>query len=266
VGGDAPRIRIEGEELGDAGAVWAPASVAYFARSPSPLVTHTNGLASGNHLVEATLHALYELLERDALSGVSVDGQLRIRERCRAVIPESIPDPELGALVRRVEAHDTKVVLLWVESRVPVHSFWSIFVNRRPAASVSTLNLGAGCHRDPVVAAARAITEAAQSRLAFIHGAREDRVVKPVDGADRVRASPAYRYFDRLAADTPWHALPHVASTDPSLDLFAAYEWLLGELHAVGQRIVRFDLTQPAIGIPVVKVLAPGLGFNRKLL
>lgn len=263
-----PDFRLEwirGAALDDDTPLWAPASLAYFARTPAPLVTDTNGLASGNHLLEASLHALYELIERDALAGLSTNGRLEIRARCRVIDTASITDADLHALIAAITARDSQVVLLWVPSRVPVHTFWAVLLNRRGgAAAVSTLNLGAGCHHDPQVAAARAVTEAAQSRLSFIHGAREDRIAKPVDQASAVQDSPAYRYFERLTADTAWHALP--ASEQLPGDLEQAHEWLVAALSRAGIRAWRFDLTRADLAIPVVKVVAPGLAFNGRLL
>jgi ribosomal protein S12 methylthiotransferase accessory factor len=63
---------VEGEELLSGEKVWLPASSAYFIE-PAAGRTSTNGLASGNHLVEATLHALYELIERDAISSLEAN-------------------------------------------------------------------------------------------------------------------------------------------------------------------------------------------------
>ena len=264
----APDFRLEwirGTALDDDTAAWAPASLACFARTPAPLVTDTNGLASGNHRLEASLHALYELLERDALAGLGQDGRLAIRERCRVVDTASITDTDLHGLIAAIAARESDIVLLWVPSRVPVHTFWAVLLNRRNgAAPVSTLNLGAGCHHDPTVAAARAVTEAAQSRLSFIHGAREDRVAKPVDRASAVADSPAYRYFDRLRPDTAWQELPSGAPAPG--DLEQAHESLVTALSRAGIRAWRFDLTRPDLGIPVVKVVAPGLAFNGRLL
>ena len=264
----SPGFRCEwicGESLHEGLPLWAPASVAYFARTPTALITDTNGLASGNHLLEASLHALYELLERDAISGLSVDGQLKIRARARTVIGDSIVDPELHALVAQIEGRGTRVVLLWVPSRVAVHTFWAVFLNRRASASVSAFNLGAGCHRNPVVAASRAVTEAAQARLTLIHGAREDRTSKPVDQAEDVHKSVAYRFFDSLVATTSWDKLPSYAGPAPHADLQTTHDWLVGELRAAGQALVRFDLSRAEIGIPVIKILAPGLDFAQKL-
>lgn len=265
----APSHRMEwvaGTRLPDGATVWAPASLAFFAREPAPLLTDTNGLASGNHLLEASLHGLYELLERDALAELSVDGRLRVRERCRVIDPNSIPEPALRAMVQQIEARATRVVLMWVPSRVPVTTFWAVLLNRQPGAPVSTLNIGAGCHLDPVVAAARAVTEGAQARLTLIHGAREDRARKPVNRAEDVRESAAYRFFDGLAADTPWSSLPRVTTLPATPTLDATHDWLISMLQAARIEVVRFDLSRADIGIPVVKMLARGLAFNPRLL
>jgi len=252
-----------GESLTDGRPVWAPASLACFARRPAPLVTDSNGLASGNHITEASLHALYELLERDAISALSVNGRLRIKDRCRHVRPQTIPDDTLRGLLERIDERGSKVVLLWVPGRVPVHTFWAVLLNRRARAAVSTLNIGAGCHVDPLVAAARAVTEAVQSRLVFIHGAREDLLRKPVEQAAAVDDSAAYRYFDRLQPDTDWDALPPAGTDAATLE--ATWSWLLGCLDAAGIRVLRFDLCRADIGIPVVKLVAPQLSFNMRL-
>src|SRR5262249_24268854 len=74
---------IEGKELHSGTRTWLPAYAAYYQRH-QPYHFSYNGLASGNHVVEATLHALYEVIERDALA--SLDGPRHVRlERCQVV-------------------------------------------------------------------------------------------------------------------------------------------------------------------------------------
>jgi ribosomal protein S12 methylthiotransferase accessory factor len=256
---------VRGEDLVNGEPVYVPASAVYFFRTPSLHLTSTNGLASGNHPAEASLHALYELIERDAMSRLSVDGKLRIRERARVVDPDSVDTPEMRALLDRARDDHTRVVLLWLESAVPLHTFWAVFLSARSFVSTSTFNVGWGTHVDRRIAAARALTEAAQSRVTSIHGAREDIREKPVFGASAVQCSPAYRYFEQLRPDTRWEDL------DPSglpveSDLDAALAMLVNALADAGhQPLVRIDLTRPGMDIPVVKVIAPTLRFNHRL-
>ena len=257
---------VEGENLVDGSRVWAPASAVYFHCAPGLHDTSTNGLASGNSLSEATLHALYELIERDAMSRLSVDGIMRIRDRAQVVDPETIDNATLRSLVAQVETAGTTVRLLWLPSAIPVHTFWAVMVNRSPTSAVSTLNVGWGTHADRAIAAARALTEAAQSRLALIHGSRDDIITKPVSGAGRTDDTPGVRYFAALEPTPDWQALathgtvPCHGNLDVHLDTIAA------RLARAGHgRLVRFDLTDPESRIPVVKVIAPTLMFNHRL-
>jgi ribosomal protein S12 methylthiotransferase accessory factor len=255
----------EGEHLADGSSVWVPSSTVYFDRTPSFHNATTNGLASGNHRVEASLHALYELIERDAISKLSVNGRMLVREKCRVVDPSSVDDPNLRGLLDQIQSARTKALLLWTESAVAVHTFWAVLLNQSAFTSVSTLNVGWGAHLDPAVAAARALTEAAQSRATFIQGAREDMIEKPVYEAEQVEKSPAYRFFDSLENNAAWSeitALPCI----PGGDMESILEALVASLIRAGHpNIWRFDLTQPEIGIPVVKIIVPTLRFYRKI-
>jgi ribosomal protein S12 methylthiotransferase accessory factor len=256
-----------GESLTDGRTVWAPASAVYFFCTPGLFNTSTNGLASGNHRAEATLHALYELIERDAASRLSVDGQMQIRDRARVVDPASVDDSPLRTLFERIERAETHAVLMWLPSAIGLHTFWAVLLNRRPLASVSTLNIGWGTHVDKRIAASRALTEAAQSRLVFIHGAREDLLTKEVYHArQQPGESRAFRYFDGLRPSTRWPELDGFATLPIEADLERQEGRVVAELTRAGHdRLVRFDLTDPALGIPVVKVLAPSLRFNARL-
>jgi ribosomal protein S12 methylthiotransferase accessory factor len=257
---------VAGENLVDGSPVWAPASAVYFYCTPNLHDTSTNGLASGNDFSEATLHAIYELIERDAMSRLSVDGMIRVREQAQVVDPATIDDHTLRLLIDQVEAAGTKVLLLWLPSAISVHTFWAVMLNRSPMASVSTLNVGWGTHVDRRIAASRALTEAAQSRLTFIHGAREDLRSKPVYRIAQTADAPGVRFFAGLEPTTAWPDLEGLAAVPYDDDLSVQLERLVAALAGAGhRRLLRFDLTDPEAGIPVVKVLAPSLKFNHAL-
>jgi len=109
--------------------------------------------------------------------------------------------------------------------------------------------------QDPV---ARALTEAAQSRAADIQGSREDldywrRRAGSWDGTSAIwgltRAS-------RVRAMSACGGRQH---TDIREDI----EWMLARLAAAGLgRAYVVDLTRAEIGIPVVRVVVPGLEFT----
>ena len=255
-----------GEDLHSRSTTWAPASVVYFYRSPSLYNTGTNGLASGNHIEEATLHGLYELIERDAMSRLFQDGKMRLQGKGVVIDPHTIDFPELSLIVERVEADRTKVVLLRLNSVIPVHTFWAIFLSRDTLSSLSMFNVGWGTHTDKGIAAARALTEAAQSRLGIIHGAREDILSKPAYNNTQVQDSPAYRFFDNLRPNTSWSELNTTFNPKEANDLHEAVNRIADQLVSGGLGpIIRFDLTHPDKNIPVVKIIAPRLRFNPRL-
>lgn len=249
----------DAEELIRGARVSVPASAVYDCE-PSLYRMSTNGVASGNHLVEATLHALYEIIERDALASMNVGGLLRIREACRVVDLPTLSDPRLREVIAAIEAAGSQIVLLWVRSRVAVSTFWAVLLDPTPLARDARLNtacnMGFGSHLDPTVAAFRAVTEAIQSWLAVTHGAREDLSYK---AAEDVVATRAFGYFSRLEGDAPW---PELAPPEAELgrDLGEHLTQVLGRLSAAGhEEVYRVSLTKAAFAIPVVKVLVPGM-------
>jgi ribosomal protein S12 methylthiotransferase accessory factor len=246
--------------------VWVPSSAIYFERTPNLFDLSSNGLASGNTAGEAQLHGLYELIERDAMCRLREAGRLKVRERAQVMDLDTITSPALRLILDRCAEKNVQVVLMALPTAVSVHSFWAVFLDQDALAGVSTLNTGWGCHADPQIAAVRALTEAAQSRLGFIHGARDDRLRKPVHGATGVKTSPAFRFFETLAGDVAWS---EVASRDVLLDL-AGPEVMVARLdaaltHAGLGPVWRFDLTDPKMGIPVWRMICPGLAFDKRL-
>jgi ribosomal protein S12 methylthiotransferase accessory factor len=110
------------------------------------------------------------------------------------------------------------------------------------------------------VAAARAITEAAQSRLTLIHGARED--LHPVSEQLRKSSSHLFALFDQLKPRTRWDSCRDAAGPD----LLQDYEWILEQLAAAGYlEILRTELTPPGSDISVVRVFVPGLQCRGEL-
>ncbi len=254
---------VEGEDLIAQKKVWVPASAVYF-YEPTLYRTSTNGLASGNHLIEATLHALYELIERDAISKIDVGGNLKIREKCKIIDTMTIDEHHLQHILSRIKQAQSKLVLLWVSSCVPVHTFWAVLLNKTPFSAVSTFNVGYGTHLDINVAANRAITEAIQSRLTLIQASREDIIEKPVYNKDNAQSSPAYIYFNQLDSNASWQDVKgQVKYTEQ--DLLQSYHYLLSKLSEANYQIIRVDLTKPEFNIPVVKVIVPSFRFKREL-
>jgi ribosomal protein S12 methylthiotransferase accessory factor len=213
------------------------------------LSSSSNGLASGNTVAEATVHALYEQIERDCTAALALRP---VGERV-IVDPDSVSDPHCADLIRRVRSAGG-----WLEVADASLDQWrpvKCFTCYLWMPDMGTMFGGAGAHTSPQIALSRAITEAAQSRLTFIAGTRDD--LDPRAYQDQtVRAPSAERIL------TPW---PEVAASDAPAGTDGEELDRLVELitAATGTAPMRVDLTRPdaAEDFAVVKTLCPGLAF-----
>ncbi|MBF0304579.1 MAG: YcaO-like family protein [Alphaproteobacteria bacterium] len=243
-------------EGGEGGAVLVAACAAYLV-DPMVALPSTNGLASGNHLVEATLHALYELIERDAVTRLSRGGLRLPKGESRLIDVDRLPEGPVAGLRDRLASAGVELVLIRVETAAPVTTMWAVLLDPNSHHACSRINMGHGSHLTPTIAATRAITEAAQSRLTFIHGARED--LSP----DSYRFTPAHArlsgFFQGRRGDLALGDLPDLSTGDLVRDLAR----VLGGLAAAGfHRVLRVDLTRRDLRIPVVKLIVPKLTFR----
>ncbi|HYN38364.1 MAG TPA: YcaO-like family protein, partial [Rhodospirillales bacterium] len=104
---------IEGEELLRGGSVWLPYELVHTDYTLPPpagsgcFVADTNGLASGNHRLEAILHGLCELIERDATALWTLASREEQAGRC--IDPASVDDPCCRLVLDRFEAAELDV-------------------------------------------------------------------------------------------------------------------------------------------------------------
>jgi YcaO-like protein with predicted kinase domain len=136
----------------------------------------SDGLASGNTFEEAAFHGLLERIERDAELLWRVGSFEKRSARC--VNPGSYGDDKLDDLVDKIERAGLALRLFDITSDTSIPCFTAylapadILAMRKP--KFIDVTSGHGCHPSPIRAAIRAITEAAQSRLTYISGARDD--------------------------------------------------------------------------------------------
>jgi ribosomal protein S12 methylthiotransferase accessory factor len=202
----------------------------------------SNGLASGNCLEEAVLHGVCELAERHAL-------WLARREPWRKVPlrEDSLEVPWLRELARRIRSAGMKLALydLTWEAGIPAT------LACLAAPDLASPWQGSGCHPDPAVALSRAITEAAQSRLTYIAGARDDLPHANGGGA----AERAFEDFAEPPAERGLADLPDLSTASVATDLDTVVE----RLARLGHETWWVDLTRPEVGVPVAVTFAPGL-------
>lgn len=209
------------------------------------LTTSSNGLASGNTVAEATVHALYEVVERDT---IDAQPETSAGERLH-IDPASVDDDHCAELISRVSRAGGFLELAHVPGRAHVPCMSARLWHEDLASSVMT---GAGAHGDPAVALSRAITEAAQSRLTQISGTRDD------------IASFAYRpgHFPAPAEPERMTAWSEVLSRYPDRGFetdTAEADWLAHHIKELtGAAPMRVVLAQRE-EFAVVKVVCPGM-------
>lgn len=216
----------------------------------------TNGLASGNDVAEAVSAALCELIERDALAIWEAKDLLgRARHR---VDLATVDDEDCRALLDRFAAANV-VVRLWdatSDIEIPVY-VCDIRARSGDPSSLDRRFRGCGCHPDPAIALCRALTEAAQVRLTHIAGIRDD--LSPEAYEETLEQRTGAALLDALAQQAPPVGFPNpngFVSDDVASDV--TYE--LERLRAVGiHHAIAVDLTRPELGIPVVRMVVPGL-------
>jgi putative methanogenesis marker protein 1 len=211
--------------------------------------SNTIGLASGNNPQEALLHGLLEVIEQDCTAfGETLRGGSRIRLK-------SLPD-SLGALVEKFEQADVSVRLYVYLNDLAVPTVFAT-VDDTHSRDGMLINGGAGCHLDPIVAATRALTEAAQSRLDVIGGARED-----LDGqAYRRHASyegmrGMLRNWESGRPEIDFDQIPSESTGTTGGDLTR----IIGRLDSAGLPLVfATELAPDDLPFSVTKVVVPGL-------
>jgi ribosomal protein S12 methylthiotransferase accessory factor len=256
---DAEISWIEGYDLLQQESCLVPAEIVhtdYTQPLDGYFLAGSNGLASGNHLVEAIGAGICELVERDAVAVWSAS-DIRARAR-RALEVSSVDDPDCRAVLAKFDEAGI-ITRLWnvtTEIGIPVFICDIRDLSEGDPSRLRRFH-GAGCHPDRTIALSRALTEAAQTRLTYIAGIRDD--LLPAEYEEPPNADIVDALLDALRQESEPHSfgdVPSFAADDVGQDL----RWELERLRAAGiERVVAVDLTRPVFGIPVVRVVIPGL-------
>lgn len=256
---DLPMLWVEGHDLMAEAPRWLPFEPVHAdgtlreAPGTGCFSASTNGLASGNHYLEAVSHGLCEVIERDAQS---LWHRLPpTRQDATRLALDSVADPDCRALIGTIEAAGLELGVWDMTTDVGVAAFICLALDRR--AEIAHVGHGAGCHPVSEVALMRAVTEAVQVRTTYIVGSRED--IEPADYAAETLAGRARRARALLGAGPPARDFAEVPSRD--FDSFEAeVAWILDRLRSAGIRqAIAVDLSRPEIGVAVVRVAVPGL-------
>lgn len=263
---------IEGRDLLNGRETYVPLDSVHLRRpkDPSFPVPTSNGLASGNTRTEATFHALCELIERHCWSLYQM--------RCER-LPRMLGGPDardlafapgirmpsgnadLDRLAERVTAQGLHLRILYLyEPHLPAVMLASIV---EEGSDPPMSHIGLGCSLSPAHAAIRAITEAAQSRLTDIQGAREDALRAddaPTDLPEHTRRlvkAPKNVWF----YDLPVRAIALESITDRSTnDVAEDVKCILSALALFGASSAAVvELSPPDLPVKVVRAIVPEL-------
>ena len=219
--------------------------------------TTTNGLASGSSVVEATVHALFEAIERDISSAEL------FRHSSRQVDLATIPALHAG-LVQSIRDSGLDVAVRFAENQFGVAWLWALIWDPAEMDPVYATS-GCGCHLDPDVALARAITEAAQTRLSFIHGARDD-LTSRHQRFEGWSAARRRNYATKLVASARRGRATHFRRIQSDASQCSGLEDVLlsltDRLARQGmRRVLRVVLSDPRDPVCVVRVIVPLLEY-----
>lgn len=252
---------VEGWELLSQTPIWVPEQAVtldcVFDQAPRYFDISSNGLASGNTMIEAAIHGMCEVIERDA------EATWRRTGSDRRLVLETIEDPICCELLARCERAGMRVWAwnLTADIDVPVMGVALAEDPRRPRLRELGVYQGFGCHPAGAIALSRAITEAAQTRLTYIAGARDD--FFPFDYARATDADLLASLWEQYGQPPDEsldasHASSEFAPQRPTL-LGRVLQQLLTTVQAAGvEQVIAVDLQQKRLGVPVVKILIPG--------
>jgi putative methanogenesis marker protein 1 len=244
---------VAGYDLISKESILVPSNAVYHPYTPSRGSTqlfrsNTNGLASGNVIEEAILHGLMEVIERDALSIAEFN---KNPGREIILVPEDGVVYELAQKFKDADV-TAKVWLL----KHDINLYTVVCALDDPVLKDSALLvMGAGSHLRPEIAVSRALTEAAQSRVVQIHGAREDTdredVVRSF-GYDSMKRLNKYWYEDPVDK-VRLSDLEDRSANTPAANI----ETIVTMLKGIAPYAIIVDLSRSSVELPVIRAILP---------
>jgi bacteriocin biosynthesis cyclodehydratase domain-containing protein len=233
-----------------------PTAMLYYSRSRSgataAFTADSNGNAAGSSLEDAIVQGFLELVERDA---VAVWWYNRTRQP--AIDLDAFDEPWLAELrdgYERIGRHMWALDLT-SDLGVPVVAA----VSRQAGGAGERIIFGFGAHFDPRIALRRAVTEMGQLLSTALGCAATDQAPSDPDLRswwqtatieDQSYLAPDLAERARTPADAPY---------TPSADLRDDVDACTSLARRHGMDLLVLDQTRPDIGIPVVRVVVPGL-------
>lgn len=254
-----PITWVESTDLMNGQPTWVPFEMVHTNYTlPRPSGTgcfpaSSNGLASGNSIAEAAVHAICEVIERDALSLWHQRGALAFDKT--SIDPASV---SCQRCVETLEKLDTAAmdVFIWdITSDISVPTYCSVIMDRDSQAQ--HIGVGSGTHLSRDVALLRALHEAVQVRTTYIAGVRDDITSEEYT---REGMQAKMRFFGKLVRQSSFSGKftqsESIDTDSPAGDLST----LLAKLKKAGiSQVSCVDISKPEFNVPVVRIVIPGL-------
>lgn len=242
-------------------AVWVPVECVHTAFTPSMayhlgrFFNSTAGLGAGLTYAHATLHGLYEVIERDAALLSSLEAPYEQKRRRLDV--SSIVSPECQFLLQRLFAQRVRVGLWDCTQDTGIPTYRCVIVDDKDADGRRICAAsGLGCHLFPYVALRKAMLEAIQTRLTVIVGSRDDLFRDRYSSALSSSNLEGHRILVSGNGERQIKTRGHETEQDPNVQIATLVE----ALRRTGlNEVLVVRLGQDSIGIPVVRVIVPGL-------
>lgn len=244
---------------------WLPTGLLYY--SYSKVVPHdtpnrmayyadSNGCAAGNTLEEATLQALLELIERDAVATWWYNEVPRPQADL-----STVASPYLDNLMDWLdgEKRDLWVVDITNDIGVPVFAAFSRKLQPDDNGA-EQLVVGFGAHLDPKIGMMRAITEVNQF-FASLYALEDGDLRKAFDPGAVTwweTATVENKPYAAPAKDMPPRTINDLPDLS-SLDLLDEVQTAIRQIESRGLEVLLLDQTRQDAQFPVVKALAPGM-------
>jgi oxazoline/thiazoline synthase len=226
-----------------------PTSLLYFFyRGPAAYHADSNGCAAGNTLEEAIVQGFLELVERDAYA---IWWYNRLQ---RAEIDlDTFGDSYVIDLKNQLAETGRRLWVLDVTSDFGIPSFVAV-THWMDDNGRENIEFGSGAHFDARIALLRALTELNQFlSIGLIGGRRSTKLSSDTAAPLRLKDHPFLTPTYKLAIE------PDSGSEFGRLDTRAQVTRCVRVAKRNGLDFLVLDQTRPDIGVPVVRVIVPGM-------
>jgi len=214
----------------------------------------SNGNAAGSSFEDAILQGFLELVERDS---VALWWYTRVSHP--QVDIDSLKDPYIDRLCAFYAEHGRRFWVLDLTADLGIPAFAAI--NQRLNAPTEDIVFGFGAHLDARIGISRALTEMNQFMPAVLTVNDQDQTQYAFGDPDVLnwwQTARAEEHPYLLPANVPARRIEDMPATTDK-DVKAQLEDCFARVEKQGHEVLILDQTRPDVGLPVAKVIVPGL-------